>query len=186
MAEVLVVRHAESTWNAQYRWSGQQDPPLTPAGRDAARRLARELEGQEFDAIASSDLQRAAETADTLAAALDLPTPMRIVELRERDMGIWTGLTHEEIDRGWPGWRERWREEELLELPGAEHRDAFDDRVRSALIEIAHDRRPEDRLIVVGHAGTLRALGRHLGTVDEHPNLARVWIVVEGGSIRQR
>lgn len=85
---MLVVRHAESTWNVEKRWTGQADPPLSEAGRVATSALARELQGLTFARIASSDLRRAAHTADALAEALHLPAPMRLVALRERDMGI--------------------------------------------------------------------------------------------------
>ena len=180
---MLVVRHGESTWNVEDRWTGQADPPLTTTGEAATIRLAQELGGLGFRAIATSDLGRAVQSAEALASALHLPAPRRIVGLRERDMGLWTGKTNDEIDREWPGWRERWRQDELLELPGGESRDAFDARVRSALVEVAGDTRPDDRLLVLGHAGTLRTLDRHLGGVSRRGNLARVWVVVEGSSI---
>ena len=182
---MLVVRHAESTWNAEKRWSGQSDPPLTSAGRKAISRLADDLQDRGFTGVACSDLRRTTETAQALAAALHLPEPIPVPGLREREMGVWTGLTHDEIDRGWPGWRGRWKEEELLELPGGEHREAFDARVLSPLVELGRSRGCDDRLIVVGHAGTLRALGRHLGGLDRHPNLGGLWIIVRGESIRR-
>jgi broad specificity phosphatase PhoE len=184
--EILVVRHGESTYNAEDRWTGQDDPPLSDAGRAATERLAEELGDVAFTRIASSDLRRSRETAEILAARLELPTPIQVPELRERQMGEWTGLTKDEIDRQWPGWRDRWKEDELLELPGGEHRDDFDARVLAALRALGEELGPDERLLVVGHAGTLRALDRHVTSIDRRPNLAVVWLTVEGDSLRSR
>src|ERR1700680_1413671 len=67
---LLLVRHGESTWNADGRWQGQADPPLTERGRLQASLAAQALGS--IDAIASSDLERAAETASIIAARLGL------------------------------------------------------------------------------------------------------------------
>ena len=181
--DVLVLRHAETTWNAEDRWTGQSDPPLTDAGRETARRLAPRLEGFRFDAVASSDFDRARETAAIIAEVLGLPEARVVPELRERQMGAWTGMTRSDIEKGWPGWLDLWREGELPELPEAETRDDFDARVVGALTELAADAAGQ-RLLVVGHAGTLRALERHCGTPGARHNLGGVWLRLEGGSLR--
>jgi broad specificity phosphatase PhoE len=184
--EILVVRHGESAYNAEDRWTGQDDPPLSDAGRAATERLAEELDDLAFVGIASSDLRRSRETAEILASLLDLPAPTQVPALREREMGDWTGLTKDEIDRRWPGWRDRWKEDELLELPGGEHRDDFDARVLAALRGLGKGFGRDDRLLVVGHAGTRRALDRHVTSIDSRPNLAVVWLEVEGDVLRSR
>ncbi|HEX2065006.1 MAG TPA: histidine phosphatase family protein [Acidimicrobiales bacterium] len=181
--DVLVLRHAETTWNAEDRWTGQSDPPLTDAGRDTARRLAEQLQGFGFGAVASSDMGRARETAAILAELLGLPEPRVVPELRERQMGAWTGMTRTEIEEGWPGWLALWKEGELEELPEAETRDAFDGRVVGALTRLAADCTGR-RVLVVGHAGTLRALERHCGTPGARHNLGGVWLRLEDGSLR--
>jgi broad specificity phosphatase PhoE len=179
---MLVVRHGESVWNVEGRWSGQADPPLTQAGLKAAEALAAELRGLRFDAAASSDLARARHTAEILSHELRLPSPRLNPGLRERDMGWLEGRTRGEIEEKWPGWTERWRREEAQEVPDGERRDDFDRRVITALREVAGngaDGSAAERVVVVAHAGTLRALSRLLGEPRRSwPNLTGMWVEV--------
>ena len=69
-AILFLIRHAESTWNAARRWQGWGDPPLSERGLEQAEALARALAGEAIDALFTSDLQRAAQTAAPLARAL--------------------------------------------------------------------------------------------------------------------
>lgn len=183
MVEMLVLRHGESEWNAERRWTGQADPLLSAAGRASTLQLAEELAEVGFGGVAASDLRRARETAQILADVLGLPAPRLVAGLRERDTGQWTGRTRAEIDRQWPGWLDRWRREELVELPEGEPRAAFDRRVLSALADVA-TYAGADPLLVVGHAGTLRALERHCAISARRRNLEGVWLAVEGRSVR--
>jgi broad specificity phosphatase PhoE len=87
----LLIRHAESEWNAAGRWQGHGDPPLSARGREQAAALARELEGEGVEVLIASDLARSAQTAAILGARWGLaPTPD--ARLREIDVGRWTGL----------------------------------------------------------------------------------------------
>ena len=63
--DLLILRHGQSEWNAQGKWQGQADPPLTDLGVQQALRAAEHLRDAnfQFDLIASSDLQRAKHTA---------------------------------------------------------------------------------------------------------------------------
>jgi 2,3-bisphosphoglycerate-dependent phosphoglycerate mutase len=83
-AELLVVRHAQSTWNAEHRWAGQLDPELSAAGRRQAAALGerKAAEATPFAAVACSDLRRARQTAEILAVALGLPEPAGVPGLR--------------------------------------------------------------------------------------------------------
>ena len=98
---MLVLRHGQSEWNASGRWQGQADIELTDLGYEQARRAADKL-GQ-FAAVASSDLQRARVTATIIAESLGLGLLDPDPRLRETDVGEWQGLTHDEIERDWPG-----------------------------------------------------------------------------------
>lgn len=102
MTRVLLVRHGQSEWNADGRWQGQADPPLTDLGRHQAKHAARNL--GVVDAIVASDLQRASETALIIAGELGVGPLVLEPDLRERDAGEWSGLTRVEIDRAWPGY----------------------------------------------------------------------------------
>ena len=102
MTRVLLIRHGQSEWNADGRWQGQADPPLTDLGRHQALHAARNL--GTVDAIVASDLQRASETALIIAEALGVGPVVLEPGLRERDAGEWSGLTRAEIERDWPGY----------------------------------------------------------------------------------
>lgn len=102
MTRLLLIRHGQSEWNADGRWQGQADPPLTDLGRAQARHAARSL--GVVDAIVASDLQRAAETAAIIAEELGVGPLVLEPGLRERDAGEWSGLTRAEIERDWPGY----------------------------------------------------------------------------------
>src|SRR5918995_495099 len=101
MARLLLVRHGESTWNAQGRWQGWADPPLSDIGRAQAESAA--PAAAPVDAVVSSDLERARTTAELMAAVLDAGAVRVEPGLRERDVGDFTGLTRAEIEERWPG-----------------------------------------------------------------------------------
>jgi probable phosphoglycerate mutase len=95
-AEILLIRHAESLWNAEGRWQGQEDPPLSPRGLEQAAALAAGLAGAGVEQLVSSDLRRARDTAAALARALGLRAEVDR-RLRELDVGRWGGRTRAEI-----------------------------------------------------------------------------------------
>jgi broad specificity phosphatase PhoE len=95
---LLLVRHGETDWNAEGRLQGHTDRPLSDLGRRQARQLAGELASEELDAIYSSDLARARETAEIVGERLGLPVVLD-PDLREKDWGTWEGLTSVERDR---------------------------------------------------------------------------------------
>ena len=84
-ARLILVRHGQSTYNAQLRLQGQADPPLSEAGREEARALAGAL--PPFAQVVTSDLVRASETA----ALLGYPDATRDPRWREIDIGEWQG-----------------------------------------------------------------------------------------------
>src|SRR5688572_19392365 len=88
---LLLLRHGQSTWNADGRWQGQADPPLSPLGEEQARDAARRLAPGQFSRVLASDLRRARQTAEILADALRLPVEVD-PDLREIDVGDWQGL----------------------------------------------------------------------------------------------
>lgn len=156
-AEFLLIRHAESQWNAEGRWQGQADPPLSERGREQARTLAAALEPQPIAALLCSDLARARETAEIVGVQLGLrpdPDP----RLRELDVGEWSGLTRPEIVDQAPETLERFEAGEPGVRPGGgESRREIRRRVRSAMQEIAA-RFDGKRVAVVTHLGVIRAL----------------------------
>jgi broad specificity phosphatase PhoE len=175
MADLLIVRHGQSEWNAAGRWQGWADPPLTPSGEEQANAAAVELEGLRFDAVASSDLRRANRTAELIAAHLGLGPVDVDPGLRERNVGDFTGLTREEIEARWPGVLAEWRKGNVERAPNGEGRE-FLERVLAALDRVA-GRHPGRRVLVVAHGGLIRTVHRHLGGEPGPPlHLGGLWV----------
>ncbi len=96
--EATFVRHGETDWNKQLRaQGGTSDIPLNETGKEQARNLAQELKGQLYDAIISSSLSRAKETADILSKELGIPHAGSWEELREHEIGDWEGQSIPEL-----------------------------------------------------------------------------------------
>jgi probable phosphoglycerate mutase len=156
MAEIWFVRHGESLWNAEGRWQGQGDPPLSERGLRQAEAAAEALAGRGIALLAASDLARARATAEVIGARLGLP-PRLEADLRELDVGCWSGLLHAEIARRWPAELARFRAGDLELAPGGgESRLALGARARRVLAELAA--LAEGPLAVVSHLGLLRTL----------------------------
>lgn len=155
MTMLLLARHGQTDWNLKRRWQGHADPPLNETGRAESRALAASLAGRGLERVYSSDLVRARETAEIVAAALGLDVRLD-PRLREVDVGEWSGLTAAEVEARFPdGYRRRheggtgWEDGELFEAMGA--------RVEAAVLSIAAAD-ANGRLLVVTHGGPLRAL----------------------------
>jgi len=168
-ARVLVVRHGESTWNAESRWQGQADPPLSALGERQAEVGARRVAELEPDAVWSSDLVRASRTAELLAPGMTVTLE---AALRERDAGEWTGLTRDEIEARDPGALAEWRSP-----PGFERDPELLARVVPALTA-AVGALPEGGVgLAVSHGGVVRTLERALRAHSPAvPNLAGRWV----------
>lgn len=147
---VILARHGETDWNRDGIWQGHGDPPLNELGRRQAAALADHLAGAPIDAIYSSDLRRAAETAAFLSEATGLGIELD-AGLREMDVGSWTGITIEEANRRF----------ERSKQPDGETREEFDTRVVAALHRVAAAH-PGARIVVVAHGGVVRSLQRHV------------------------
>jgi broad specificity phosphatase PhoE len=153
----LIVRHAESEWNATGRWQGHGDPPLSQRGRGQAALLAEQLRDEKVDVLICSDLGRARETAQYLARAWNLNAEPD-ARFRELDIGDWTGLTREEIlERAGERLLRFDAEEPDVRPGGGESRREIRERVRGALAQVASERAGQ-RVALVTHLGVIRAL----------------------------
>lgn len=186
MTRLLLVRHGESTWNADGRWQGQADPPLSDRGRQQAADAARSI--GTVDAVVTSDLQRAAETGATIARVLGVDRVATEPTLRERDAGALSGMTRPEIharfpgllpddpagfepgDDGRPRWSVDWESDEALWA-----------RLELALVAIGRLVTDGD-VVVVTHGGVIYAIERRLGGNGRGrlANLDATWLGVEG------
>ena len=160
-----LVRHGETDWNREHRWQGWSDRPLNERGIAQARALAGRLRGVAVDALYTSELARARETAAILGAALGL-APVDEPGLREIGLGQLEGTDGKAVR---PDVREaiaaaaRLDPEPLVE--GAENFTTFAGRIRAAWERIARAH-VGGRVMLVSHGGTLRTLIAHLIGLD--------------------
>lgn len=174
MSRMLLLRHAESAWNAEQRWQGWGDSPLTTEGRAAAEAWAARV-ASSFGAIVTSDLLRARQTASIIATSLNLHVSAELSGLREQDLGAWTGLTKVEIKQRWP---DRLRERPRRPVDGETAEDLLA-RLHVALIDVADLHRARSVLIVT-HAGVIRELERAEGISSTPiPHLEGRWLKVD-------
>lgn len=175
MTEILMVRHGQSEWNAQGRWQGQADPPLSPLGMDQAIAAGEALRSfAPFDGIATSTLDRAATTGDRIAEKLGFDAPFRVANLAERSAGEWSGLTRDEIEKQYPGYLKSKRFP-----PGYEYDDDLLVRIRSGFLNLLANV-PGDRLVVVAHGGIVYCIEQSLGLRFQHlANLGARWLSVD-------
>jgi len=160
---ILLARHGETDWNAVGRWQGHTDRALTERGRHQAVELAERLANDEIDAVYSSDLRRAVETAEPVAKRLGLPL-QTLPELREVDVGTWAGLTRGEVAERFPDGFRRWSEWQTGWEDGETY-DEMGDRVVGAILRLAGEH-PGERILVVSHGGAIRALHAAAAGID--------------------
>lgn len=153
MTRLLLVRHGQSTWNADGRWQGQADPPLSALGRLQASHAARAVGS--VDVIVASDLERARDTALLISEAIGVGPVVVDPDLRERDAGEWSGLTRAEIEDAWPGYLDARKRP-----PGWESDASVLERLHRALDRIEQEYSGAD-VLVVTHGGVIYALEGH-------------------------
>ncbi len=173
--QVLLIRHGQSQGNAEGRFGGHTDTPLSARGRAEARRTARALAAERFSAIVCSDLARAIETASPLAeiAGLELQTGEAF---RERSVGVMEGLTFEEAAAQHP---EQYaallrRDFDHVLLGGESYRQTLD-RASRKLDELVEQYKG-GRIVIYTHTGTICILALHIMGALDAPELKPVWI----------
>jgi broad specificity phosphatase PhoE len=188
---ILLARHGESDWNRARRWQGYSDRPLTDRGRSQAAELAERLADIRLDAVYSSDLRRARDTAAAVARAQGLEVT-QTRELREVNVGSWAGLTREEAEARFPDGFRRWQNGGT----GWEDGETYGEmsaRVLEAVEKIAH-RHEGGRTLIVAHGGPIRAIhAEALGLEIEsyrrirpvEPNARLSAVCVEGGRLSE-
>ena len=158
MITLYLVRHGETTYNAQGRIQGHTDAPLSPLGFKQAEAIANRLSKDKFTAVYSSDLGRASSTAEIIAAHHNLPvntTPL----IRESNLGVVQGLTNAEVEQRYPAELNEWRRNPLtMRPPGAETQQDVITRCAQFLQNISNAHNDGDKILVVGHGGSLRGL----------------------------
>lgn len=164
MTELLLTRHGETVWHHDNRYAGGgSDIDLTDRGREQAAALARWCRTQDLDAVVSSPVRRARETAAPVGAALGMPVPT-LEGLREVDFGVAEGRTIDELIALDEGVVDRFRSDPVAHpFPGSEPPAAAALRATAALRAVA-GALPGGRVLVVAHNTLLRlALCQLLG-----------------------
>ena len=165
-SRLILIRHGESTWNRERRIQGQLDPPLSEDGLAQARRVARRFEQstrpnlaaerhREVEGLYTSDLLRATQTAEPIAASLGVKAePM--LELREIFLGEWEGMHTDDLASRYPEAWDAWTREPSWDIvPGGEGAVAFEARVEST-IDRLFERHPHGDVVVVTHGGVIQ------------------------------
>lgn len=157
-----LVRHGETEWNRSSRWQGHSDIALSDLGREQSRCLSRRLHVEKviFNAMYSSDLSRAAETAQILGAALGLQ-PRVVAAFRELDVGTWSGLLNSEVASRYP---EEWKRicaDEDLPRGGAERLADLAKRACEAFDGLVAEHAGQ-HVCIVTHNGVIRTILLHV------------------------
>jgi probable phosphoglycerate mutase len=176
-ARLLLVRHGQSTYNAEHRLQGQADPPLSEAGRAETELLKPALAGFPPDRVITSDLRRARETATLVGYPDAAPDP----RWREIDVGEWSGRSVSDFPSdSEPAWRGG-----SLVGPGGETWDEFEARVADAVDELVADGGP---WLVFCHGGVVRAAVAYVTAADPQrvwgPENASITVIQLGGTPR--
>ena len=155
-ASLLLVRHGATALSAEARFCGVTDVELTDLGRAQADRLAEALVDLKPDAVVSSPMRRALETAEAVAGRLEGKVEV-VAELRETDFGAWEGLTIDEVAQGWPEELARWRADPGYAPPTGESFSDTSRRVARAAAKIV-SANPGGKVVVVSHVTPLKIL----------------------------
>jgi probable phosphoglycerate mutase len=151
MTRFFLVRHGETEWNRIRRIQGVSDIPLNDTGREQAHAVAEILAAHSFDAIVSSPLSRARDTASIIAKRLGMQEPAIVEGLIERNYGDAEGSNGQDLDHLYPPG---------TEIPGREPREAVTARALAALRELALVH-PDSDVIAVAHGGLIRSVVEH-------------------------
>jgi probable phosphoglycerate mutase len=158
---LVLVRHGETEWTSQGRYSGRGDVPLSDRGRQQARATAARVAAlaPAAAAVVSSPLSRCTATARAVADALG-GRPVRVLDdLVECDFGVWEGRTFAEVRAGWQGELDAWLASPRVAPPEGESFAQVAERVRRAQRTLLQEH-PGETVVVVSHVSPIKLLLR--------------------------
>ena len=165
LEHLILLRHGETAWNRAQRLQGHRDIALSDAGRNQAVDAAPSVVALRPEVIVASDLSRARETADLVAAMMDLDVGAD-ARLRETSMGKWEGLTRDEVIADWAQEWNDWRTTSAhASPPGGESRWQVAQRAAAVVDEL--DAGQVSRALLVSHGGTIVGLTGRLLALPE-------------------
>ena len=168
---IFLARHGETEWNRIGRWQGKTDIPLSEVGRSQARTLADRLRDRGITEIHASDLSRARETAEIVAAALGVTRLGLDPRLRERGFGCFEGLTREECAARHADAWQRYLADRRSTPTDAEPQAEVVARVVAALTAVAESADLTGHVLVISHGAAIRSF-IHTVTGTDPPPLA--------------
>ncbi|WP_438353057.1 histidine phosphatase family protein [Microbacterium sp. CJ88] len=163
MTQLILIRHGETDWNRDRRIQGSTDIPLNDTGRqqaqEAALHLRETLDARHPIVVAASDLSRARETAEIIAAELGAAAPRLYPALRERSYGEAEGIDSTEFAARWGDWH-------TAEVPGAEPWADLRSRALTGIRTVVDDARRATgpgaaSVVLVSHGALIREVLRH-------------------------
>jgi alpha-ribazole phosphatase len=170
MTEIILIRHGETDWNIEGRYQGQSDVPLNQNGIQQAKEMANRIRHYQFNAIISSDLSRAKQTAEILSETCESPLQID-PRLREINQGEWEGMLYADIrSRYSKAFEERLHNPLDVAPPGGETVGQVRDRVLEAIQEIV-EQFPDGIVAIVSHGLSLAIIKVHFN----HYQFENVW-----------
>ncbi len=174
---VVLWRHGQTDWNASGRYQGQADVPLNAAGEQQARVSAPAVAALGATRVISSDLSRAARTAEVYAQLTGARVEF-LPALQEINVGTWAGLTNEEVFALSPDFKTALRAgRDFRRSPTGETGAEAGSRVAGAILDAAEACASDDVLLVVGHGFSTRVAITLLMGLDFENNrlLSGLW-----------
>ena len=170
MQRIYLVRHGQTEWNAMQRFQGQRDSDLSGLGRQQAEQSGRLLAGLGIQALFSSPLERARQTAEIVNRHLELPLVIDD-RIKEWDCGDWSGHLREEVLGRWPReWAARQADMFHYRGPNCENYPDMFARARPFVAEL--ERHRAERIAVVSHGMIGKVMAAILRGLDERQTLA--------------
>jgi glucosyl-3-phosphoglycerate phosphatase len=159
LRRLVMVRHGQTDFNVEGRMQGHLESELTAFGQEQALATAALLGGYEPVRLVSSDLSRAARTAERIGQATGLPVTLDR-RLRETHLGKWQGFTADEVDAEWPGQVDAWRADPTWAPPGGESRVDVANRARPVVEELERELAggPRSTVVLCAHGGLISSL----------------------------
>lgn len=171
LKRVYVIRHGQTDWNMLGRWQGFEQISLNNEGLNQAQALANYLQTQPITAIYTSDLSRALQTATALSEALKI-TPQIDPRWRERNLGIFQGMTRAEIYEKFPEEMNAMQTDRYnYIIPNGESQKDVQKRAYEAWEQVIRHA-PGPEAAIISHGGTIKTL--LLKLFDNDPALADV------------
>lgn len=194
MRRLILARHGETAWNARHIFQGRTDLPLNENGKVQAQAIAQQLRPLTIDQLISSDLLRASQTAEIIAASHTAhPQIMLDERLREISFGQWEGLDENRINEVLPGEMNSWRSDPDFVPSGGESASQAMERVNTLLAEL-REGMDGKTIVLVSHGGILQAL--ICRAMDIKPrfwwpfhlynaSLSELWLYPQGATVIQ-